>query len=713
MVTLNWVWPSWRHLPREARDTLFLLAVVAWTVLPHTAHLPIWCSVLTAIMLLWRGTLAVRSTALPGRGVLVFALVAAVALTWLTHRTLLGKEAGVTLLVVLVALKTLELRARRDAFAIFFLGFFLVLTHFLYSQSIAIAAAMIVSVWGLLAAVVLAHMPVGQPSLAQAAGLAGRFALLGAPVMVLLFVLFPRVAPLWGMPRDAGASTGLSGTMRMGMLAELALDTSIAMRVRVVSGTLPAPEALYFRGPVLSHFDGQTWRIAPQPARTAPGGTEPARLQVQGDPVEMEVTLEPLRLSTVPALEATPELPPLEGLRATRRDDLHWVTDRPIAERLRYTARAWPRFLHGPTEADARLAEDLELPSGFNPRTVAWAQAQRLAAGPGPTDANALAAALLGRIRTEGYSYTLTPGTYDDDETGDAIDEFWFDRKAGFCEHFAAAFVVSMRAAGVPARVVTGYQGAERNPLDDTLVVRQSFAHAWAEYWQAGVGWRRADPTQAVAPDRIERGRALALQPGFVASAFEGMAPNALLRLRAMWEATDHRWNQWVLNYSKGAQADLLERMGMRRPTWQDLLLLLLGIGSGLALVGAAWAWWDNRRSDPWLGAYARVRRAAARHGVAAGEAVAPRALAAALQARLGEAAQAAVAALHALDALRYAPHPRPLGRRTLAIQARRLARAAVRALRETPPLALPAPRAASQATLPSLLQPDPPPNTA
>jgi len=195
-------WPGWQRLPREARDTLFLLAVIAWTVLPHVSHLPTWAIAMTAIVLFWRGRLALSNAALPGRWIVVGVLVVALGLTWLTYRTLLGKEPVVTLAVAMMALKTLELRARRDAFVVFFLGFFIILTHFLYSQSLLVAVAMLVSVWGLLTAVVLAHMPVGQPSLKQASGLAARTALLGAPVMALLFLLFPRIGPLWGVPQD-------------------------------------------------------------------------------------------------------------------------------------------------------------------------------------------------------------------------------------------------------------------------------------------------------------------------------------------------------------------------------------------------------------------------------------------------------------------------------------------------------------------------------
>ncbi|MEO8805106.1 MAG: transglutaminaseTgpA domain-containing protein, partial [Burkholderiaceae bacterium] len=169
-------WPGWSHLPREARDTLFLLGVIAWTVLPHASHLPLWCTLLTLVVLLWRVRLALNNAALPSRWVLAAVLLLAAALTFWSYRTLLGKEPGVTLAVVLMALKTLELRARRDAFVVFFLGFFLILTHFLYSQSLLVAGTMLVSVWGLLTALVLAHMPVGQPSLRQAGRLAARTA---------------------------------------------------------------------------------------------------------------------------------------------------------------------------------------------------------------------------------------------------------------------------------------------------------------------------------------------------------------------------------------------------------------------------------------------------------------------------------------------------------------------------------------------------------
>ncbi len=585
---------GWNSLPREARDTLFLLGVIAWTVLPHVGHLPLWCSLLTAVVLLWRARLALANRPLPGRWVLVGVLALAAGLTLWSFRTLLGKEPGVTMIVVLMALKTLELRARRDAFVVFFLGFFLVLTHFLYSQSIVVAAAMLVSVWGLLTALVLAHMPVGQPSLRRAGALAARTALLGAPVMVLLFVLFPRIGPLWGVPQDGQASTGLSNTMRLGSVAEIAQDDRVAMRVRF-TGTPPPAEALYFRGPVLTRFDGLEWRPAPPGAtpRRAPN----ADLQLAGPPIDYEITLEPQRIAALPLLEATGAAPEIAGYIVSARDDLQWSANRPVFERLRFSARAHAQFRHGPAARGPELGMHVELPPGYNPRTLAWAADLRREPRYAGADARTLAAALLQHIRSGGYTYTLAPGSYG----RDAIDEFWLDRKEGFCEHYAAAFVVVMRALGVPARVVTGFQGADPAPQDGYTIVRQSYAHAWAEYWQAGSGWVRVDPTGAVAPERIATTRSLRPAPGLVTGALEAVNPALLARLRAAWEALDNRWNQWVMNYSRGQQIDLLKDLGFRSPSWEDLALLLIGALSTLALAGAAWAWWDRHRVDPWV----------------------------------------------------------------------------------------------------------------
>ncbi len=642
-------WPGWKHLPRETRDTLFLLAVIGWTVMPHVMHLPLWCGLLTAAVLLWRARLAITNAALPGRWTLVAVLALAAVLTFWSYRSLLGKEPGVTLAVVLMGLKTLELRARRDAFVVFFLGFFLVLTHFLYSQSLGVAAAMLVSVWGLLTALVLAHMPVGQPSLRQAGVLSLRTAMYGAPVMILLFVLFPRIGPLWGVPQDGKFKTGLSNTMRMGTVAELAQDDSVAMRVRFLDGQTPPPEAMYFRGPVLSQFDGTEWNASL--SSLAPSRSE---LRTRGRSYRYEATFEPLRMNLLPLMEATTQIDPIDNVNLTRRESLTWGTQRIMLERLRVNATASIDFSYGPLQKTPVLREFLALPTGFNPRTLAWAR--QLAADPShASDTPAqFARAVMQYIRTGGFTYTLAPGLYGEADPRASIDEFWLDRKEGFCEHFASAFVVVMRALGVPARVVTGYQGADPLPVDDFYIVRQSYAHAWAEYWQEGIGWVRADPTSAVAPDRIVRSRNLAPAPGFMAGALGNVSPELMARLRNGWEAINNRWNQWVLNYSRGQQVDLMKKLGFDSPSWEDVTLLLIGALSGLSLLGALWAWWDRRRQDPWQRQAQQLRAALKSLGLSAAEHDAPRALAAQVAQRFGQKGSALAELLHRFDAQRY-----------------------------------------------------------
>jgi transglutaminase-like putative cysteine protease len=665
-----------RHLPREARDTLFLLAVIAWTVLPHLSHLPLWCALLTGVMLAWRANLALVNAPLPNRWWLIVLLAVAAGLTLWTYRTLLGKEPGVTMAVALMALKTLELRARRDAFVVFFLGFFIVLTHFLYSQSLLVAVAMLVSVWGLMTSLVLAHMPVGQPGLRKAGALALRTALLGAPVMALLFVLFPRLGPRWGVPQDSISTTGLSNSMRMGSMAQVAQDDSVALRVRF-RDRVPPPQAMYFRGPVLTNFDGREWKSRPVlPLRSL----SPPDLHVRGAPVRYEMTLEPQRLTVVPLLEASLRAPQIEGYRIAPREDMQWVADRPVFERLRFDAEAYIDFRQAHLRGAWSLQEALALPPGFNPRTLEWAASLRRQPGLEEADARTLAQTLMTHIRTGGYSYTLAPGTYGDDDARTAIDEFWLDRKMGFCEHFAAAFVVVMRAMGVPARVVTGYQGTDPVPIDGYHIVRQSYAHAWAEYWEPGIGWLRADPTAAVAPDRILRSRSLAPAPGLMAGAIGNVSPALLARLRGAWEATNNRWNQWVLNYSRGQQLDLLKTFGFRSPSWEDLALLLIGTLSTLALAGAAWAWWDRHRVDPWVRQMDRVRRALQLLNIDAAAHEAPRTLASRVQQRLGKAGEALAEMLHAIDQRRYG---RAAAKRPDATLTRRFI-AAARQLRRT-----------------------------
>jgi len=435
-------------------------------------------------------------------------------------------------------------------------------------------------------------------------------------------------------------------------VASVAEDDSIALRLRFF-GPVPRPEQMYFRGPVLSTFDGREWtRLVPNfPVDLRPR----LNLQLRGQPLKYEMTLEPSRLPLLPLLEMTPDLessaPRVEGWRLTLRPDGQWQTDRAVSERLRVTASASLEHRHGPTQDVVGLRDLVALPPNANPRTLEWAARLRARADLAQADATQLSEAVLRHIRENDYTYTLEPGTYG----ADAIDDFWLNRKLGFCEHFASAYVVVMRAMDVPSRIVTGYQGTDPEPQDGYWTVRQRNAHAWAEYWQAGSGWIRVDPTAAVAPERVLQGRSLRAPPGFVGGAISSLNPQLAGQLRAIWENANNRWNQWVLNYARGQQMDLLKALGFEAPSWRDLSNLLILLLCSASLLGAGWAWWDRRRQDPWQRLQKRITEQLAKRGVVVALHHAPRERAARVRAALGPQGAAAAEMLDGLDRQRYA----------------------------------------------------------
>lgn len=659
-------------ISREGRDTLWLLAMLALIMAPHAARLPLWCAVGAALALLWRAHMAWRDSRLPPRWVLLVALAACIGLTLMTHRALFGREAGVTLVVVLTGLKTLELRARRDAFVVTSLGFFLILTQFLYSQSIVLAALMALAVWGLMTSLVLAQRPLGRPSLLTVARESGRTLVWGVPLMLVLFLLFPRIGPLWALPSDAQARSGLSDSLTLGNVAELALDDSIAMHLRF-EGPAPLPSQMYFRGPVLDDFDGRTWRTR-RVRRDDIDHAEQAPIDTDGPAIRYQLTMEATHARILPLLEATLKVqtPPQQAALRLERQGLAWTMGSALHERIQLDAQAWTRFHHGVSHTPEELATWVQLPSGFNPRTLAWAQAFRRDPALAQATPRQLVQAVLAYIRRENYNYTLAPGNEDalpEQARQHQIDLFWLDRRAGFCEHFASSFVIVMRAMGVPSRVVTGYQGAELNTVDGLYIVRNSHAHAWAEYWQAGEGWVRADPTAAVAPERVDRSRPLAAPRSGLAGALPQFDSPLWRQSKALWEATNHRWNVWVLQYSRGRQQQLLGKLGWDANDWTDVARALTIALSGIALGGVVWLWLTRERvhQSPWLRPMWQVHHALVRAGMTPPAGPAPASalnwaqvlqnLGTPQDDRQAHLLNQMVSRLQALDALRYGPN--------------------------------------------------------
>jgi transglutaminase-like putative cysteine protease len=411
--------------------------------------------------------------------------------------------------------------------------------------------------------------------------------------------------------------------MTPGSISQLLESHDIVFRVKF-DDAVPSTSRQYWRGPVFGAFNGRTWTRLVRRHRDA------APLQIEGDPsslVQYTVTLEPHQRDWLFALDAPGELPKLSTLTTRLTLEMQLLADNLVRERLRYTLRSYTAYRVGRNATPAELDDWLALPAKFNPRTLAFAAEleQRVAeAARNSTDASdmQLVRAVLDHFRDGAYEYTMTPPRLG----RDSVDEFLFDARQGFCEHYSSAFVVLMRALGIPARVVTGYQGGEFNPVDGFLTVRQSDAHAWAEVWLKDRGWVRVDPTATVAPLRIERGaEEIARQAGLARPGVLGDG-DWLRAWRYNWEAVQNSWNQWVLSYSIERQRALVEMLGLA-PRWESIAIAL-AIAVGLLLTGMALAALRPRTvKDPLGDAYRVLREKLERAGVPTAEHCGPREL--------------------------------------------------------------------------------------
>ena len=578
--------PKYDILDRPANPiAMFILMAALVPVLgPHVSHLPWWCSAMAGLLFAWRLLLVWKSqrepTPFPSTWILFILLILAFGATLYEHRTILGRDSGVTFVTLLLSLKLLETKTRRDIVVSIFLSYFLILTNFFYSQSIGTASLMLGALILITTALIAAHRDASHPPTWKMIKQAGIIIIQAFPMMLLLFLLFPRInGPLWGLPQDSARGvTGLSDSMSPGLISELGLSDEIAFRVEF-KGTPPPVSRLYWRGPVLSQFDGRNWRID----RTLSELPTPT-ITPQGSTLAYSITLEPNNQPWLLGLEMPSALPHFARLNG----ELQPISNRKLTERIRYDVESHTNFQFGEKATEKELAPYLALPKGSNPRTRVMSATWMLES----QNSEAIVQRGLQYFRTENFTYTLEPPLLDNH----AVDQFLFDSRRGFCEHYASAFVVLMRASGIPARVVTGYQGGEINSVDGVFTVRQSDAHAWAEVWLRGIGWRRVDPTNAVSPNRIELGMQQALPSRFNTTLL-GRAGNALdidwlRKAKFQWEAIGNRWNQLVLNYTPDRQRETLERLGMKKPTWENMVLALV---VGLIILGVILAYWVSR----------------------------------------------------------------------------------------------------------------------
>jgi transglutaminase-like putative cysteine protease len=648
------------RLPAGPRPLAWSLAAFGGAVLLHVDRLPPWISAFALGAAAARALLALRGAGLPGRWVRAAIALALTAGVLAGFRTLNGLAAGSALLVAMGSLKLLETRARRDHYVMLAVALFLLLAACLDRQGLPRVPFYALQLWICCAALAVIASPDTQRGIKAPMKLAGRTLACALPLALLLFLLFPRLpGAFWALPNPGGAATGLSDEMSPGQIDELTISDAPAFRVQFETAA-PPPQERYWRGPVLESFDGTTWRHE----RGRFFRESPVRFE--GPTWRYRVTLEPHGHNWWFGLESVIAAP---DRRAMLTPDRRLVASRPVTEALSYDAMSQPRAVALAPLSTLGRRYNLALPPGQNPRSLALAARMRAAA----TDDMAYARAVLDYFGREGFVYSLTPPRLE----GNAVDEFLFGTRSGFCGHYASAFTTLMRAGGVPARVVTGYLGGAWNPIGRYFLVRQSDAHAWVEIWRDGRGWVRIDPTGVVAPERLQRGLFDLLPDAAPFAARLARDSVWLAEIMQTWDAVNTAWRQRVLEFGSGSQLALLARLGFDSPRWQQLGALL-----ALSLTGwLAWMAWQSRyglraaRPDRLARAWQAVGARYARAGLHREASEAPLAYAARIAAARPDLAAEARALTGEYAALRYGPAPPPVAIRRFATRVRGLPR--------------------------------------
>jgi protein-glutamine gamma-glutamyltransferase len=552
----------------------------------------------------------------------LFAL-AGLTVTALFAQKILSIQTAISLLAVMLGLKLMESRASRDVMVVWCTACVLFAAFTLRSQSLA--ALLLTIGYFVLAMVTLQICYQVQPIKTQLTT-ALKIALMGIPIALILFVIFPRLsAPFWSMNQGARGKTGLSDEMRPGIIASLAQSDEEAFRVKFI-GRQPQRQDLYWRGPVLSRFDGESWQLAtPGPADVF--RTTEAIHQKEG--LDYTVTLEPHNVQFIPTLDVLVASP--HGQVSLTDFDLK--TDqslrarKPITQGLQYSLSALPSAQFPASKQGFDRNANLGIDSKSNPKARAHAAKLRAL----HSDDGAYLAALYSELQAQGFRYTLAPPVMIDD----AVDAFWFEHKAGFCEHYAHAIAFYARAANIPARVVTGYLGGEYNPAGGYYLVRAREAHAWVEVLIDNQ-WRRADATALIAPDRIDQGLEQSLPESDRANRLRdangwlGQLSRSAFR---QWDNAVYAYRNWFIGFNQEKQQQLLDLLKLPSKDMGRIigigLLLIVGIIGLVVFLSSVWHRYQARSRNPWHRLWLQLCRKLERAGVAHAAAYSPQQLAA------------------------------------------------------------------------------------
>jgi len=498
-----------------------------------------------------------------------------------TYGSPLGIEPGFSILAVLVSLKLIEANGPRDFHVLALLAFFLALCDLFSSQDlirwIYVAAILLL----LLATLVRFHRGKDAPGYGSSAALAGTLLVQALPIALLLFVFFPRVYGgfRFQFSQSLLNSGGMSDRLSPGSISSIALSDQVVFRADFPDGAMPPIAEMYWRGGVLWYGDGLTWLQGPQLSR------ELRPKQLTGRSVPQRISLQPHGEHWLFALDhPASDVHDAYYLAGNVLQSKHAVTSR-----LRYEVFSKPEDHETVLPADQRVAAT-RLPSHVPPRVQALVDSWK-AENPGP---QAIIDAARHYFRSEPFVYTVQPGAYNDSR---ALEEFLFERRQGFCEHYAAAFATLMRVAGVPSRIVIGYHGGEYNSLGKYVIVRQADSHAWCEVWIKGVGWRRVDPTEMIAPDRIT-----STLSSYLESHAAQSDPTAAQRastatgwrelqheLQLAWDTVNYQWDLRVLNFDQEAQHSFLLALGLGSTSWTEIFIWILVAAA--AFVAALGLW--------------------------------------------------------------------------------------------------------------------------
>ncbi len=553
-----------------------LLASLPWTIgallvslAPHVPYLAIWITLAFICCAVWRYSIEKRRRMLPSRWIRGGLALLCFLGVFGTYSSISGVGPGSALLAIMAALKLLETRQRRDQFVLLFISIFLVMSSLLREQYLWSLPYLLGSTLIILTAWL--RMSAGESETAkQSFATGGRLLMYAAPLAIVMWVFFPRLAsPFWAVPIDTSqATSGLSDSMSPGDISSLSMSDAVAFRVQF-DGSVPESRDLYWRGLVMTRFNGRTWT-----------GSEPLmdrnavdEILESGEPISYEVTLEPTRQQWVFAMDLPLDWS-LDRTFMGPQQQLARVT--PIEQRISYKAVSYPDYVLQGDLSSLSQQWYTAIPDSGNTRSKSLAREMRATAG----SDTAYIEAVLAMFHDEEYFYTLQPPALG----SNPVDRFLFDTRRGFCEHYASAFAFMMRSANIPVRIILGYQGGEFNPMGGHLIVRQSDAHAWTEVWLERYGWYRVDPTAAVAPERIEFGVRGAALNG-IGETWGYSAPSQFLQnLTMTWDALNAKWNEWVLGYGPDTQDSFMEWLGMDDPNWRKMLLTLVGSVIGLIL---------------------------------------------------------------------------------------------------------------------------------